>query len=63
MGRIIALGIIIIGLLAYFNIDLHAYVKDIPVINKIWDIGAGAWYSYIKPLGEYLFTSIAGLFK
>lgn len=63
MTRIIAIIIIIVSVLTFFQVDVHKFVQDIPVVNKLWDIGAGAWYNYLKPLGDYLFTSIAGLFK
>lgn len=62
MRIIVIIGAVIITL-SFLNIDIHEYIKDIPILSNIWDIGAGAWTNYIKPLFTYLITSITGLFK
>ncbi|MEK7568685.1 MAG: hypothetical protein AAB497_01055 [Patescibacteria group bacterium] len=65
-AKVIFLAIVIIGGLAYFNIDLRAILGTIfenPIVQKVWHIFVVAWATYIKPLFVYLWTSIAGLFK
>lgn len=65
-ARIVFLAIVIIAVLAYFNVDLRAVVNAIfenPIVQKIWHIFVVAWSTYIKPLFIYLWASIMGLFK
>lgn len=60
------MAIVIIGALAYFNVDLRTILGTVfenPVIQKIWGIAVVAWASYIKPLFIYLVGSIVGLFN
>lgn len=64
--KVIFLAIVIIGALAYFNIDLRTILGTIfenPIVQKIWGIAVVAWVSYLKPLLGYLVASIVGLFK
>lgn len=64
--KVIFLAIVIIGALAYFNIDLRAILGTIfgnPIVQKVWHIFVVAWVSYIKPLLVYLVASIVGLFN
>lgn len=63
MLRIIVFIIAGVAVLAYFNIDLHKYVENVPVLSSIWDIGAGAWNGFLVPLGHFLVNSIKGLFN
>ena len=60
--EIITIIIIGVAALAYFNIDLHAIIKD-PLMQKILGVIKGAWTNYLLPLGGYLKTSILGLFN
>ncbi len=60
--KIILLAIIVIGALAYFNVDLRG-ILDTPIIQNIWGIIKGAWLSYVAPLWGYLVTSVTGLFN
>lgn len=64
--KVIFLAVVIIGALAYFNIDLRTILGTIfenPIIQKIWGIAVVAWVSYLKPLFAYLVASIVGLFN
>ncbi len=60
--EMILLAIIVIATLSYFNIDLRS-IFDMPIIQNIWSIFKGAWYSYLVPLWGYLVTSVTGLFN
>lgn len=65
-AQVVFLAIVIIGALAYFNIDLRTILGTVfenPIIQKVWHIFVVAWVSYIKPLLVYLVASIVGLFN
>ena len=65
-ANIIFLAVIIFAVLIYFNVDLRSIIGNImtnPVFQKVWSILVVAWTNYLAPLGEYLWTSIAGLFN
>ena len=61
--QIIVLAVVIIAVLAYFNIDLRKFVEETPVLKQIWAILVAAWNGFLVPLGHFLWTSITGLFK
>ena len=63
MLRVIVFIIAGVAVLAYFNIDLHKYVANVPILSSLWDIGAGAWNGFIVPLIDFLVSSIKGLFN
>ena len=60
--RIVLLVIVVITAFAYFNVDLRG-ILDNPIIQKIWVIIKGAWYSYLVPLWGYLVTSVTAIFN
>ena len=59
--RIVLLAIVLIALMGYFNVDLRT-VFESPVVQKVANIFVVAWVTYLKPLIEYLYTSISSLF-
>ncbi len=60
--QIVLLAIVVISVLAYFNIDLRTIFEN-PSIQKIGNIFVVAWITYIKPLFMYLWASTSGLTK
>ena len=63
MLRVIVFIIAGVAVLAYFNVDLHKYVADVPILSSIWDIGAGAWNGFLVPLWHFLVDGIKGIFS
>ena len=58
--KVILIAIVIIGALAYYNVDLRTIFAQ-PIFQKIWSIFLVAWITYIKPLAMYIWASINGL--
>lgn len=54
--QIVLLAIVIIVLMAYFNIDLRSIFAN-PEIQKMWNVLVTDWNKYLKPIATYLFTN------
>lgn len=61
--QIIVLAIVIIAVLAYFNVDLRKLVEETPVLKQIWTILVGAWNGFLVPLWHFLIDGIKGIFS
>lgn len=59
--HLVLLAVVAIALLAYFKVDLRAFL-DKPIFQKLLNIFVVGWGTYLKPFVVYLWTSVAGLF-
>lgn len=51
--KVILVAIVIIGALAYYNVDLRAILEKIfssPLIQTIWEFIKNIWFSYLSPI-------------
>ncbi len=54
----------IIGLIVIFNfLGIGRFIEDTPILGSIWGIFQTAWNMYLVPLGQFLWTSVLGLFS
>lgn len=63
---IILIAVVIIGALAYFNVDLREILHKIfisQLFQDIWFFIQGVWSNYIMPIWIFLKTNIGSLFK
>lgn len=61
--QIIILAIVVIAVLAYFNIDLRKLVEETPVLKQVWAILVGAWNGFLVPLWHFLIDGIKDIFS
>jgi hypothetical protein len=59
--QLIVLAVITMIILAYFKVDVRAFVDKVPLLKKFLNIFITAWGTYIKPLFIYFWTSISAL--
>lgn len=63
--KVILVAIVIIGALAYYNIDLRAILEKIftsPLFQTIWEFLKNIWFGYLVPIWTFIKGSLTSLF-
>ncbi|MEK7538358.1 MAG: hypothetical protein AAB552_00810 [Patescibacteria group bacterium] len=64
--KVILIAIVIIGALAYYNIDLRAILEKIftsPLFQTIWEFLKNIWFEYLAPIWTFIKGNLEGLFS
>ena len=63
--KVIVIAIVIIGVLAYYNIDLRAILEKIftsPLFQTIWEFLKNIWFEYLAPVWIFIKGTLASFF-
>ena len=64
--KVIVIAIVIIGALAYYNIDLRTILEKIftsPLFQTIWEFLKNIWFEYLAPVWTFIKESASSLFS
>jgi hypothetical protein len=64
--KIVVIAIVIVGVLAYYNIDLRAILEKIitsSLFQSIWAFIKNIWFDYLVPIWVFIKENIAGFFS
>lgn len=63
--KVILATIVVIGVLAYFNVDLRTVIDKLfasPIVQSIWTFLKTFWAHYLAPVWIFLKANLSGFF-